>query len=322
METELISVIIPVYNVEPYLERCLQSVLENTYRNLQVICVNDGSTDGCGAILARYAEMDHRIVVITSENGGLSAARNKGMDAATGAFITFVDSDDWIHPKFFELMMDSYRNSECDIVICDHLVSSQMTPYHDIPDEPSHRTLLNIDQLYRTKNLKGYVTGKLYPAELVQGARFVEKRGIIEDVLFNVTVFSPRPDLKVCYLQENLYYYYTRMDSLVHNITHEGMFLTAEAYLDLLTRVDDPRHRQVILVEAMKILLSARYWLPKRKRTPERDKCDRLLQKAVAEFTALPNVSAKKKMMYKTMHLFPSVYAILKQVRIQMNRRK
>ena len=91
---EKISVIVPVYNVEPYLERCLDSIIQNTYRNLEIICVNDGSTDNCGAILDRYAEQDDRFVVIHKENGGLSSARNSGMDVATGEFIAFIDSDD------------------------------------------------------------------------------------------------------------------------------------------------------------------------------------------------------------------------------------
>ena len=99
-----VSVIIPVYNMESYLERCLDSVLNNTYRNLEVICVDDGSTDGSLQILRRYEQTDKRIVVITKENGGVSSARNTGLDHASGNFVSFVDPDDLLHPQHYELM--------------------------------------------------------------------------------------------------------------------------------------------------------------------------------------------------------------------------
>ena len=98
MQTPLISVIIPVYNVEAYLPRCLDSVIQNTYRNLEIICVDDGSTDGSPEILRDYAQRDARITVITKENGGVSSARNAGLDRATGEFVAFIDSDDFVHP--------------------------------------------------------------------------------------------------------------------------------------------------------------------------------------------------------------------------------
>lgn len=113
-----ISVIVPVYNVELYLERCLDSIIHNTYKNLEIICVDDGSTDGCGGILDRYAQMDKRVVVIHRENGGVSAARNSGMDAATGDSVSFIDSDDWIHPQYFEILLEYQKKEEFDFSMC------------------------------------------------------------------------------------------------------------------------------------------------------------------------------------------------------------
>lgn len=104
-EKPLISVIIPVYNTEAYLERCLVSVLSNTYRDLEVICINDGSTDGSLEILNAFARQDERVTVIDKKNGGLSAARNDGLRRATGEWIAFIDSDDWIHPRYFETFL-------------------------------------------------------------------------------------------------------------------------------------------------------------------------------------------------------------------------
>ncbi|MDE6992490.1 MAG: glycosyltransferase, partial [Lachnospiraceae bacterium] len=97
-EQDLISVIVPVYNVEKYLDRCVESLLGQTYRRLEIILVDDGSTDGCGAMCDGYAQRDSRVRVIHKRNGGLSDARNAGLAAASGSYIGYVDSDDWIEP--------------------------------------------------------------------------------------------------------------------------------------------------------------------------------------------------------------------------------
>lgn len=105
----LISVIVPVYKVEPYLRRCIDSIRNQTYTNLEIILVDDGSPDNCGCICDEYAQKDKRILVIHQKNEGLSAARNSGLDRCTGAYIGFVDSDDCIHPEMYErLYQDMY----------------------------------------------------------------------------------------------------------------------------------------------------------------------------------------------------------------------
>ena len=114
----LVSVIIPIYNMEAYLARCLDSVLNNTYRNLEIICVDDGSTDGSAEILRAYAEKDSRIVPIFKENGGVSSARNAGLDRMTGEYVTFVDPDDFVHPQYVELLYRALKESGTEIAIC------------------------------------------------------------------------------------------------------------------------------------------------------------------------------------------------------------
>ena len=104
---EKISVIIPVYNVEPYLRKCLDSVINQTYRNLEIIIVDDGSPDNCGAICDEYAARDDRVIVIHKKNGGVSAARNDGIRIASGKWITFVDPDDWCEPDYYEMLISS-----------------------------------------------------------------------------------------------------------------------------------------------------------------------------------------------------------------------
>lgn len=113
-----VSVIIPIYNVEHYLAKCLDSVINQTYKNLEIICVNDCSPDNCSQILEQYAQKDNRIRIINrNKNGGLSAARNTGMDVATGEYIYFIDSDDWIDLDYIEKMVYAIEKSNCDVVI-------------------------------------------------------------------------------------------------------------------------------------------------------------------------------------------------------------
>ena len=115
---EVISVIIPCYNVEKYIDRCMESVLNQTYRELEIILVDDGSTDRTGNICDRYSQIDARVKVIHKENRGLSSARNAGLDICQGDYIFFVDSDDWISHNMYEKMLSSLKSVNADIAVC------------------------------------------------------------------------------------------------------------------------------------------------------------------------------------------------------------
>lgn len=112
---DLISVIVPVYNVEAYLDKCISSIVNQTYRNLEIILVDDGSPDDCPAMCDAWKKKDSRIVVLHKENGGLSDARNAGMGAAHGEFISFIDGDDWIEPRFFEILQHELEAQNADV---------------------------------------------------------------------------------------------------------------------------------------------------------------------------------------------------------------
>lgn len=118
MQQPLISVIVPIYNVEPYLRQCVDSILSQTYLNLEVLLVDDGSPDNCPAICDAYAAQDPRVRVIHKVNGGLSDARNAALEVCTGDYIAFVDSDDWVEPEMYTDMMGMMREQKLDIVFC------------------------------------------------------------------------------------------------------------------------------------------------------------------------------------------------------------
>lgn len=129
----VVSVIVPVYNVECYLERCLDSILSQTYTNLEIILINDGSTDQSSQICDAYVKRDPRIRVIHQRNQGVSAARDVGLENATGEFIGFVDADDWIEPDMYEVMIYKIQEENCEVVICDYdeIHNDQLIVRHD-----------------------------------------------------------------------------------------------------------------------------------------------------------------------------------------------
>ena len=117
METELISVIVPVYNVERYLRRCVDSILHQTYRNLEVLLVDDGSTDASGAICDEYAAQEECVTAVHQKNGGLSAARNTGLERAQGTYLCFVDSDDFLDSRMLETLCRDLQEQNADVAV-------------------------------------------------------------------------------------------------------------------------------------------------------------------------------------------------------------
>ena len=114
----LISVIVPIYNSEKYLEQCIESIINQKYSNLEIILVNDGSVDGSLKICEKYAKKDNRIKVIDKKNEGVSVARNVGMEVSSGQWISFIDSDDWIDPDMFEKMLAKSKDDDFDVIMC------------------------------------------------------------------------------------------------------------------------------------------------------------------------------------------------------------
>lgn len=171
-EKILISVIIPVYNVERYLERCLNSICNNTYKNLQIICIDDGSTDNSINILRDFAPKDNRIEIIEKANAGVSAARNDGIKAARGDYIAFVDADDWIHSQYFEYLMQPVQMYGTDISVC-----REKRVHIYCKDEEIERfniIYLSGEGIFSKSTVKGLVWAKLYKKSKLANIKFNE----------------------------------------------------------------------------------------------------------------------------------------------------
>ncbi len=212
---ELISVIVPVYQVEEFLARCVDSLLRQTYRNIEVILVDDGSPDRCGEICDQYARRDPRIRVIHKDNGGLSDARNAGIGSAKGDFISFVDSDDWVHDEYIERLYRLLKSRDADIAICDFIRTSAENINTDLSEEVIYE-YSNIDALqqYIDKFHVQMVVawGKLYKKRLFDDVSFPIGRIHEDEFTTHKVLFKAR---KIVFTTLKLLCYRQREDSIM-----------------------------------------------------------------------------------------------------------
>ncbi len=237
-ERPLISVIVPIYQVEKYLEQCLDSILNQTYRQLEIILVDDGSPDRCGEICDRYASQDSRIKVIHQPNAGLSAARNAGMDIATGEYISFIDSDDYIDLHYYEKMEQGFQDYlEAPIITCLAYQNEEgyITPYtHKNTNQPEFHSTLTFCEDCILGKMSVVVWNKLFRSELMKDIRFRVGR-IFEDSLFMHDLY---PILKqypgdVVVIPHYLYYYRIRQGSICHG-KEPAIFGRLLSFLDII----------------------------------------------------------------------------------------
>lgn len=210
-----ISVIIPVYNVEQYLKKCLDSVLAQSIKNYEIILVDDGSTDSSGYICDQYASTDDRITVIHKHNGGLSDARNIGYEASVGDYIFFLDSDDWIEQNALEMLFDTAKKYGADIVISNFFYAYD--DHFEIACSISETSVLNREQamseLIREKMFQSFAWGKLFKRDLLIGVPFPVGK-LYEDIYWAHIIFDKIS--KAVFIPESLCNYYQRPDSITH----------------------------------------------------------------------------------------------------------
>jgi len=213
-----VSIIVPIYKVEKYIHRCVDSIIHQTYSNLEIILVNDGSPDNCGKMADHYRALDERIKVIHKQNGGLSDARNKGMELATGEFTMFVDSDDWLDEKMVETMVNQAVTFQADIVQTAfyYAYDDQLLIDNRYYTERDPSVLLNnkalMCELVKNEKVKNFAWGKLYKTKLIKNIPF--KKGVLfEDVFWAHQVMHQVDTYLI--LHEPLFYYYQRHDSIV-----------------------------------------------------------------------------------------------------------
>ena len=212
---KLISVIVPVYNVKPYLEKCFASIAGQNWRNLEIILVDDGSTDGSGDLCEKLAGQDSRVRVIHKKNGGLGSARNAGIDAAKGEILSFVDSDDWIEPGMYDAMTEIMHRENAQIIACGIKRVSETGEVSYYQDNLEERAVYTREEalieLPKNERLSNSMCNKLFRRETIKGLH-INERIFYEDNPFTPQCFARAE--RVAYTAEPFYCYFERSGSI------------------------------------------------------------------------------------------------------------
>lgn len=202
----MISIVIPIYNQEKYLRQSLDSIKNQTFTDLEVILIDDGSTDGSLAICQEYEKTDKRFKAYSYENGGLSVARNRGIDLVTSPFITFLDPDDWLEEKAIEVLYNSLQNHQADISCCGYYLASEeeIKSVWDSDKDIIWSREEALQTLFIGKEMKDFAWGKLYKTKLFDGVRF-PKGWYFEDISTTYKTFNKAK--KIVKIEKPLLYY-------------------------------------------------------------------------------------------------------------------
>ncbi len=239
MSSELISVIIPVYNVEAYLKECAASIMGQTYENFEAIVVDDGSTDSSGTLCDALEGLDHRFRVIHQKNKGLSGARNTGLAQAKGDYICFVDSDDMVSPNYLAEMLDAIKAGKADMAICDVESTKLCEPAYDIKEScilrPSVCREWLEDPDSREYVLMVVAWNKLYSKELLKGYSFVEGKWHEDEFAINQIIYKLN---RAVFVPKKLYKYRDNVEGITgesnkYNSKHMDVFDAYKERVDI-----------------------------------------------------------------------------------------
>lgn len=233
-----ISVIVPAYNIAQYLPRCLDSILNQTHKNLEIIVISDGSTDETNDIIIDYAQKDSRIVPVFKANSGVSSTRNKGLDIASGDYIGFVDGDDYIEPDMYELLINNAIEYNADISHCGYqmVFPSRIDYYYDTDKRVLQDNETGVYDLLSAAFVEPGIWNKLYKKEVLQDVRMDCDIRINEDLLFNFFAFK----------KANISFYQDK--PMYHYILRKGSAATSKYNFNKL--IDPVRVREKIFIES------------------------------------------------------------------------
>ena len=223
MEEVKLSVIMPVYNVVDYVERAVQSIRQQTYRNIELVIVDDGSTDGSYDICKQLAEADARIKLVVEENQGVSAARNNGLSVVTGAYVTFVDPDDWVDSTVYEKMISYMRENDSDISVMGFTAETDNGSYEqlEMAQQQVMTSQIALTYLMDGKLYTWSIWDKIYHRRIMQNLIFDTDIVNGEDLLFNWQLFKRAK--KVAYLPLHGYHYVKRTESMTNSFSERKL---------------------------------------------------------------------------------------------------
>ncbi|MCH5270483.1 MAG: glycosyltransferase family 2 protein [Lachnospiraceae bacterium] len=310
---EKISVIIPIYKVEAYLEKCIDSVQKQSYRNLEIILVDDGSPDDCGKICDRYAGEDTRIKVLHKENGGLSDARNKGLDAATGEYIFFVDSDDFIHPDMIRILYQNLQAAEADISVCGFLPVLEGKEELQTSSEENRTEIFEREEVMHCLQHRNLLTvvawNKLYKSSLFAELRYPKGKLHEDEFLIHRLLHLCT---KIVFTDRKLYYYLQRSSSIMGELKWSSVADGWQAYEERLAFLQDHGYGQMTVWTKLHMLHYICKFYEKLEQNKEAEELLLIWQKRFVElYEELLDAGAmsdEQKQFYKYFVISPKLY--------------
>lgn len=328
-----ISIIVPIYKVEPYIRRCIDSILAQEFKNFELILVDDGSLDNCGKICDEYAQTDKRVKVIHKKNGGQSSARNAGLDVAQGNYVGFVDGDDFINGKMYKILYENICKYSSDLVVCDFLKVMEGTPVvikdNILKNEVTQFTNKEaLEQLFVYQD-GIYVSGsgpsvkwitawnKLYKRQLFENLRFPEGR-IFEDEYITHRILYRCKNITLC--AAKLYYYVQRQNSTLnssYSIKKWDRVYALKDRVDFLKSVDNDQ----LYEKALVCYTDAFFWCYFKSKTllKKEDydfrKLKRMLSKKVPAILRSQYIMRRQKIMICIFTLNPFIYNLYLKIK-------
>lgn len=238
-----VSIIIPVYNIENYIANCLESVLNQSYSQLEIICVDDGSNDSSAQIIRSFAKKDSRVIYVRQDNAGVSAARNKGLDTATGDYVFFLDGDDYLHRQAVEILVDGAVKTGAQMICSDYTVTKSLDEKNaDYSDYDFVQT--DFETLFtKGKTLGKCCFAKLIKTEIAKKVRFFEGVAMGEDGCYIVLILNENANVFVA--DKPLYYYYVRQGSATKSALTEKKLTIVNAYDRLCDILADSPNKNI-----------------------------------------------------------------------------
>lgn len=308
-----VSIIIPTYNVELYIEKCLNSLIRQTYKNIEIILVDDGSTDQSGKICDEYSKKDSRIKVIHKKNGGVSSARNMGLDVALGDFYCFVDPDDYVDNSFVEEMINNQTGEDSFTLCCFYRIEEGQI-VNDVSDICNYTLSKQeyLKRLFLEDQLGGGVCwNKLFPKGLVDDTRFDTKISVGEDLKFVYEVTKKVTTVNV--VTKKLYYSVLRDGSLSKTYKEKNLLKEKELCEKIMKDVIK-NYKELMDYAVKRYLVSLSYLLIYS--NPDNYRIDRNRGiKLLKNIFFLPEVSFEQKMYITVKILFPKFYKRLKEIK-------
>ena len=311
----LVGIIVPIYNTAEYIERCLLSILNNTYSNIKVFCIDDGSDDESPDIIQKLVASDKRVVLIRQENSGVSVARNKGLEFAfeeNCEVIGFVDSDDWVHPKYIETLlsgiMDGYDVSVCN---CERTTTFS-NEYCDIKNIDIVE--YDLECIQNNQIVKKYIWGRLFRRSAIEKVRFTKGININEDTLFNIITIVSNNDLRLCWINEKLYFYFNREKSLLHSFTGQDLIGFIKECINLLSCICEKNKKSFLINIILTNTFNARYISKFEVDFLKNDIICKDLLKETWKIVKKDKIKLKNKFIFRLFSIFPLLYRLFRIV--------